>query len=145
MAHNPSRRDIEELVRTILNPDAIVSEVERQRCLASVLAYKEMVEHHGRMEPCPSLGVACIAGHGWMDVYCRGCRSKKSIDLAELNVHPQARLTAIAAMLRCTVCGERGPSIQGLYSRPLETMAQQSQREFSEQHGGWESRVKKPR
>lgn len=145
MGHNPSRTDLERLVQTITNPDAIVSEVEKRRCWDAVMAYNALVSQHHRTTPCPSLGVACIAGHGWMEVYCQGCRSKKRIDLAGLRVHPQMPIDKIASRLRCTVCRARGPSIQGLFSEPIETIYQQRQREFGEQHGGWQSRVKKPR
>lgn len=145
MAHNPTRDEIERLVRTIRNPDAIVAEVERARCLASVTAYNDMIRRLRRTDPCPSLGAACIAGYGWMEVYCHGCRSHKRIDLAGLNVHPQAPLLWIATRLRCKFCGERGPTIQGLHHGPAETLAQQRQREFGERTGGWEGRRRRPK
>lgn len=143
MGHNPSRTDLDRLIRTIINPDAIVSEVEKARCLASVNAYKTMMRRYRRTDPSPSLGAACTAGYAWMEVFCHGCRTTKRVDLGGVNAHPLAPITSIASHLCCKVCGERGPSIKDLHTGPAETLAQQRQREFGEQAGGWESRDKK--
>jgi hypothetical protein len=45
----------------------------------------------------------------WLVVYCGGCRHLKPIDLASVDVHPQAGLTSLILMLRCRQCGGQGP------------------------------------
>lgn len=50
MGHNPSRTDLDRLIRTITNPDAIVSKLEKARCVASVNAYKTVMRRYRRAE-----------------------------------------------------------------------------------------------
>lgn len=127
--------DRERVAKTILNPDAVVTEVERRRCLDSVEAYNNLIDIWHATEPCPSLAVACIAGHPWLEVFCHGCNTVKSVDLAGLNIHPQARITAIAFRMRCTVCGRKGPRIQGLRCEPPESLQDEQSRKWIEANG----------
>jgi hypothetical protein len=36
------------------------------------------------------------AGYRWLDVYCGGCGQVKPIDLAAVDMHPQAFLTSLS-------------------------------------------------
>jgi hypothetical protein len=57
----------------------------------------------------PAIGTALKAGYRWLDVYCGGCRQVKPIDLASIDIHPQACLTSLILLLRCRQCGGHGP------------------------------------
>jgi hypothetical protein len=57
----------------------------------------------------PAIGTALKAGYRWLDVYCGGCRRVKPIDLAAVDIHPQACLTSLILSLRCRQCGGHGP------------------------------------
>lgn len=140
--------DRERVAKTILNPDAIVTEVERRRCVDAVEAYNHLITIWHATEPCPSLGVACIAGHPWLEVYCAGCESVKSIDLAGLNYHPQTRVTSIAFRMRCTVCGRKGPKITGLRAKPQESIQDEQSRKWVEANGypcNWDGMTSQPK
>jgi hypothetical protein len=56
-----------------------------------------------------AIGTALVAGYRWLDVYCGGCRQVKLIDLASVDIHPQACLTSLILLLRCRQCGGHGP------------------------------------
>jgi hypothetical protein len=55
---------------------------------------------------------ALKAGYRWLDVYCGGCRLVKPIDLAAIDIHPQASLTSLILSLQCRQCGRHGPMPQ---------------------------------
>jgi hypothetical protein len=57
----------------------------------------------------PAMGTALKSGYRWLDVYCAGCRQVKPIDLATIDIHPQACLTSLILLLRCRQCGGQGP------------------------------------
>jgi hypothetical protein len=57
----------------------------------------------------PAIGTALKAGYRWLDVYCGGCRQVKPVDLASVDIHPQACLTSLILLLRCRQCGGHGP------------------------------------
>lgn len=140
--------DRERVARTILNPDAIVTEVERRRCVESVEAYNLQIEAWHSTEPCPSLGAACIGGHPWLEVYCSGCESVKTVDLAGLNFHPLTRVTAIAFRMRCTVCSRKGPRITGLRAKPQESVQGEQSRRWVEAGGypcTWDGLTARPK
>ncbi|MBB5051103.1 hypothetical protein HNQ36_001057 [Afipia massiliensis] len=122
----------------IENPDVVVAEAERRRCIESVKAYNLQLKAWHEAEPCPSMGVACIAGFGWMEVYCGGCRQVASIDLAALNVHPLTKVVNIAARLRCERCRGNGPTakILELKATPPETVADRYRRRWQAANGG---------
>jgi hypothetical protein len=48
----------------------------------------------------PAIGTALKAGYRWLDAYCGGCRQVKPIDLACVDIHPQACMTSLILMLR---------------------------------------------
>ncbi len=130
--------DRQRIAQRITNPDVIVSEAEKRRCIDSVTAYNLQIKAWHEVEPCPSMGVACIAGYNWMEVYCGGCRQVASIDLAELNVHPLTKVVNIAARLRCERCRGNGPTAKVLElkrSRP-ETVSERYSRRWRETNGG---------
>jgi hypothetical protein len=52
----------------------------------------------------PAIGTALKSGYRWLDVYCAGCRQVKPIDLATIDIHPQACLTSLILLLRCRQC-----------------------------------------
>jgi hypothetical protein len=52
---------------------------------------------------------ALKAGYRWLDVYCGDCGQVKPIDLASVDINPQACLTSLILMLRCRQCGGHGP------------------------------------
>jgi hypothetical protein len=39
----------------------------------------------------------------WLDVYCGGCRQVKPIDLASVDIHPQACLTTVILLRKPAV------------------------------------------
>jgi hypothetical protein len=49
------------------------------------------------------------ARYGWLYVYCGAYRPVKAVDLAAVDMHPQARLTSLILLLRCRQCGGHGP------------------------------------
>jgi hypothetical protein len=57
----------------------------------------------------PAIGTALKAGYRWLDVFCGGCCQVKAIDLASVDIHPQACLTSLILLLRCWQCGGHGP------------------------------------
>jgi hypothetical protein len=57
----------------------------------------------------PAIGTALKSAYRWLDVYCAGCRQVKPIDLATIDIHPQACLTSLILLLRCRQCGGHGP------------------------------------
>jgi hypothetical protein len=59
------------------------------------------------------------AGYRWLDVYCGGCRQVKPIDLAAVDIHPQACLTSVILRLRRRQCGDGPlPQLVGLSRFP---------------------------
>jgi hypothetical protein len=60
----------------------------------------------------PAIGTALRAGYRWLDVYCAGCRQVKPIDLASVDIHPQACLTILIMILRCRQCCGHGPLLR---------------------------------
>jgi hypothetical protein len=71
---------------------------------------------HRRTTGHRAIGTALKAGYRWLDVYCGGCRQVKPVDLAAIDIHPQACLTSLILMLRCRQCGGYGslPRLVGL-------------------------------
>lgn len=141
LAMGGSRRndnDEKRVAATINNPDVIVSDIEKRRCLDSVEAYHHQLKAWMKDDPSPSVGVACIAGYGWMEVYCGGCRTLTTIDLAGLNVHPLTKVKNVAARLRCTRCRGDGPiaAVRGLRKGPHETLAERARRLAHERLNG---------
>lgn len=122
--------DRARIARTIINPDVIVTEAEKRRCLEAVEAYNLQIECWKESDPSPSMGVACMAGFGWMEVWCGGCRTVVSIDLAGLHAHPLTRVYDIAKRLSCTRCYGQGPTpqIRGLRRHRPETIAERRDR-----------------
>jgi hypothetical protein len=45
------------------------------------------------LEDRKAIGTALKAGYRWLDVYCGGCRQVQAVDLAAVDIHPQACLT----------------------------------------------------
>jgi hypothetical protein len=50
-----------------------------------------------------------VDGSRWVDVYCGGFRQVKPVDIASVDIHPQACLTSLILLLRCRQCGGQGP------------------------------------
>jgi hypothetical protein len=88
-----------------LQAAARTSAAERGRCAAVVERWNAAPTHDWS----PAIGTALKAGYRWLDVYCGGCRQVKPIDLAAVDVHPQACLTSLILMLHCRQCGGYGP------------------------------------
>jgi hypothetical protein len=44
----------------------------------------------------------------WLDEYCGGCKQVKPVDLAYIDVHPQACLTSLVLVLRCRCAADTG-------------------------------------
>jgi hypothetical protein len=88
-----------------LQAAARTSAAERERCAAIVERWNTAPTHDWP----PAIGTALKAGYRWLDVYCGGCRQVKPVDLASVDIHPQAYLTSLILMLRCRQCGgDRG-------------------------------------
>jgi hypothetical protein len=88
-----------------LQAPAKTSAAERERCAAIVERWNAAPTHDWS----PAIGTALKAGYRWLDVYCGGCRQVKPIDLAGVDIHPQAGVTSLILMLRCRQCGGHGP------------------------------------
>jgi hypothetical protein len=88
-----------------LQAAARTSAAERERCAVIVKRWNAAPTHDWS----PAIGTALKAGYRWLDVYCGGCRQVKPIDLAAVDIHPQAGLTSLILMLRCRQCGGNGP------------------------------------
>jgi hypothetical protein len=60
------------------------------------------------------------AGYRSLDVDCGGCGQVKPVDLAAVDIHPQACLTSLILLLRCRQCGGYGalPKLVGLSRVP---------------------------
>jgi hypothetical protein len=71
-----------------LQAAAKTSAVERQRYAAIVESWNAAPTHDWS----PAIGTALKAGYRWLDVYCGGCRQVKPVDLAAVDIHPQACL-----------------------------------------------------
>lgn len=135
-----SYRDREEIARLITEPDMIVTDAERRRCIVSIEAWKEQMLRWHDPNPSPSLGAAVTAGFYWLDVYCGGCRQVATIVLGpKMQYHPQTALTAIAVRWKCSNCRGDGPfpSIKGISSKPPETLHDREQRKWIESQKKW--------
>jgi hypothetical protein len=88
-----------------LQAAARASAAERERCAAIIERWNAAPTHDWS----PAIGTALKAGYRWLDVYCGGCRQVKAIDLASVDIHPQACLTSLILSLRCRQCGGYGP------------------------------------
>ncbi len=135
-----NENDRKRIAAQITNPDVIVSDAEKRRCIDSVIAYNHQLKAWMEDEPCPSMGVACIAGFGWLEVYCGGCRQVATIDLAGLNAHPLTKVKNIAVRLKCERCRGNGPTakILSLRKGPHETLADRAHRLAQERMNGTE-------
>jgi hypothetical protein len=88
-----------------LQAAARTSAAERERCTEIVERWNAAPTHNWS----PAIGTALKAGYRWLDVYCAGCGQVKPIDLASVDIHPQAGLTSLILMLRCRQCAGYGP------------------------------------
>jgi hypothetical protein len=134
MPERDNSRERARLAKLITDPDMIVSEVEKKRCIESVKAWQEQMLRWRDAEPSPSLGAALMGGYHWLDVYCRGCRQVATITLSKANYHPQTSLTAIVARWECDNCQRDGPApaIKSIRQQPPETAAQYAARKAAE-------------
>jgi hypothetical protein len=89
-----------------LQAAAKTSAAERERCAAIAERWNAAPTHDWS----PAIGTALKAGYRWLDFYCGGCRQVKPVDLASVDIHPQACLTSLILLLRCRQCGGHGPS-----------------------------------
>jgi len=64
---------------------------ERARCVAIIESWNAAPTHDWS----PAIGTALTAGYRWLEVYCDGCRQLKPVDLASIDIHPQAGLTSL--------------------------------------------------
>jgi hypothetical protein len=64
----------------------------------------------------PTIRAAIVAGTPWLDIYCSGCQTSRSLDLRAVDRHPLASVGSLVLGLRCSWC--RGvapmPKITGL-------------------------------
>jgi hypothetical protein len=87
---------------------ARTSAAEPERYIAIVERWNAAPTHDWS----PAIGTALKAGYRWLDVYCGGRRLVKPINLAAIDIHPQACLTSLILSLRCRQCGSHGPMPQ---------------------------------
>jgi hypothetical protein len=68
----------------------------------------------------PTIGAALAAGMPWLDVYCAGCTTSRTIDIRKLDRHPLGSIGNLVLGMRCTWCPGGGPmpKITGLYRTP---------------------------
>jgi hypothetical protein len=105
----------------------LVTSPQREHCTAIVERWSAAPTHDWS----PAIGTALTAGYRWLDVYCDGCRQVKPVDLAAVDIHPQACLTSLILMLRCRQCGGHGPlpKLVGLSRFPPRTVATEIERQ----------------
>jgi hypothetical protein len=90
-----------------LQAAARTNAADRERCAAVVERWNAAPTHDWS----PAIGIALKAGYRWLDVYCGGCRQVKAVDLASVDMHPQARLTSLILMYENRPAPRRtGPS-----------------------------------
>ena len=56
----------------------------------------------------PTIQAAIMAGMPWLDIYCPGCKTIRSIDIRTIDRHPLASLVSLVLGLRCC-CGSSSP------------------------------------
>ncbi len=56
----------------------------------------------------PTIRCAVTAGMPWLDVYCRGCRTSRAIDIRTIDRHPLASVGSLVLGLRCSLCPGSG-------------------------------------
>jgi hypothetical protein len=68
----------------------------------------------------PTIRAAIVAGMPWLDFYCPGCRTSRSLDLRTIDRHPLASVGSLVLGLRRTWCGDAAPmpKITGLHAVP---------------------------
>jgi hypothetical protein len=68
----------------------------------------------------PTIRAALLAGTPWLDVFCPGCGTSRSIDLRKVDRHPLASVATLVLGLRCSWCPESAPMprILGLHALP---------------------------
>jgi hypothetical protein len=66
----------------------------------------------------PTIRAAIVAGMPWLDIYCPGCRTRRSLDLRTIDRHPLASVGSLVLRLRCTWCSGAAPmpKITGLHA-----------------------------
>jgi hypothetical protein len=76
----------------------------------------------------PTIRAAIVAGMPWLDVYCPGCRTTRSLDLRTIDRHPLASVGTLVLGLRCSWCPGSAPmpKITGLHPVPPLANAQNS-------------------
>ena len=67
----------------------------------------------------PTIRAAMAAGI-WLDIYCPGCQTSRSLDLQAVDRHPLASVGSLVLGLRCSWCGGAAPMprIMGLHAVP---------------------------
>jgi hypothetical protein len=68
----------------------------------------------------PTIRCAIAAGTPWLDVYCPGCRTSRTIDIRTLDRHPLASVGSLVLGLRCSWCPDNAPMpvLTGLHAVP---------------------------
>jgi hypothetical protein len=54
-------------------------------------------------------GTGARAGMPWLDVFCRGCRTSRAIDIRTIDRHPLASVGSLVLGLRCSWCPGAAP------------------------------------
>jgi hypothetical protein len=52
----------------------------------------------------PTLRAAIVADMPWLDVYCPGCKTSRTIDIRTIDRHPLASVGSLVLGLRCSWC-----------------------------------------
>jgi len=52
----------------------------------------------------PTIGAAIAACMPWLDVYCPGCATSRTIDIRKLDRHPLGCIGNLVLGMRCTWC-----------------------------------------
>jgi hypothetical protein len=68
----------------------------------------------------PTIRAAILAGMPWLDVYCPGGCTSRTIDIRALDRHPLATVGSLAIGLKCSMCPGAAPLpvIRGLHAHP---------------------------
>lgn len=112
-------RDRKPRVTLPTYPDAVDKAVRTE---ARAIVERWNAEARSREYPLwsPSIRCALVAGYPWLEIGCPGCGTSRSIDLRDLDRHPEASIASLLIGLKCSWCRGRAPMprLLGLYEWP---------------------------
>ena len=83
--------------------------VARDKAVRVVEWWKAEVARGGLVLWSPTIQAAVLAGMPWLEVYCPGCKTTRTIDIRTIDCHPLASLVSLVLGLRCSWCPGSAP------------------------------------